>query len=225
MSNAPAAEQATAAPADELMDGIYRYQRHIYDLTRHYYLLGRDRMIGELDVPPGGTALEIGCGTARNLIAAAKRYPDARFFGIDISSEMLKSARANIRRHRLEDRITLGLADAADFDAGTLFGLPEFDRVFFSYSLSMIPNWRDALVCGVNHVAPGGGLHCVDFSAQTALPTWFGRLLRAWLSRFHVRPRRDLGQELANLAAMSGGKAGIVPLYRDYAVIGRLAQP
>ena len=27
------------------MDGIYRYQRHIYDLTRKYYLLGRDRMI------------------------------------------------------------------------------------------------------------------------------------------------------------------------------------
>ncbi len=34
----------------ELMDGVYRYQRHVYDLTRKYYLLGRDRLIDGLDV-------------------------------------------------------------------------------------------------------------------------------------------------------------------------------
>ena len=31
-----------------LMDRIYRHQRHIYNLSRKYYLLGRDRMIAEL---------------------------------------------------------------------------------------------------------------------------------------------------------------------------------
>ena len=28
-----------------LMDDVYRYQRLIYDVTRKYYLLGRDEMI------------------------------------------------------------------------------------------------------------------------------------------------------------------------------------
>ena len=32
-----------------LMDGVYRWQRHVYDVTRKYYLLGRDRMIEGLD--------------------------------------------------------------------------------------------------------------------------------------------------------------------------------
>ena len=32
----------------ELMDGVYRHQRHIYDSTRKYYLLGRDRLIAGL---------------------------------------------------------------------------------------------------------------------------------------------------------------------------------
>ncbi|TIV74063.1 MAG: SAM-dependent methyltransferase, partial [Mesorhizobium sp.] len=43
----------TELPAShaELMDGVYRWQRHIYDLTRKYYLLGRDRLIDGLDVP------------------------------------------------------------------------------------------------------------------------------------------------------------------------------
>ena len=31
------------------MDRIYRRQRHVYDLTRKYYLLGRDRLIDRLD--------------------------------------------------------------------------------------------------------------------------------------------------------------------------------
>ena len=42
-----------------LMDGVYRYQRHIYDLTRKYYLLGRDGLIADLDVPAGGAVLEM----------------------------------------------------------------------------------------------------------------------------------------------------------------------
>ena len=32
------------------MDGIYRYQRYIYDATRKYFLLGRDRLIEDLRV-------------------------------------------------------------------------------------------------------------------------------------------------------------------------------
>lgn len=34
-----------------LMDRIYRRQRHFYDATRKYYLLGRDPMIAGLAVP------------------------------------------------------------------------------------------------------------------------------------------------------------------------------
>ena len=49
----------------ERMDRMYRYQRHIYDLTRKYYLLGRDRLIDELQPPVGGHVLEVGCGTGR----------------------------------------------------------------------------------------------------------------------------------------------------------------
>ena len=76
-----------------LMDRIYRRQRHVYDFTRKYYLLGRDELVDRLEPPVDGRVLEIGCGTARNLIAAAGRWPQAQLYGIDISGEMLNTAR------------------------------------------------------------------------------------------------------------------------------------
>jgi S-adenosylmethionine-diacylgycerolhomoserine-N-methlytransferase len=213
---------ASARPSAELMNDIYGRQRHIYDLTRRYFLLGRDTLIRRLQPPAGGSVIEIGCGTGRNLIAAARAYPDAEFFGLDVSSAMLSTARANIRRAGLEERIRLALGDAVCFDAAALFGRRTFDRVFFSYSLSMIPPWRDAAARGFDVVAtPGGRLLIVDFGEQDRLPTWFRRSLFAWLAKFHVTPRADLKEALAALVAAEGGELSFQPLYRDYA---RLAQ-
>jgi S-adenosylmethionine-diacylgycerolhomoserine-N-methlytransferase len=83
-----------------LMDRNYRFQRHIYDATRKYYLLGRDPLISGLAVPQGAAVLEIGCGTGRNLLQVAHRYPDARLFGLDISAAMLEKADATHREGR-----------------------------------------------------------------------------------------------------------------------------
>ena len=58
------------------MDRVYRRQRHIYDFSRKYYLLGRDRLVRDLTLAAGKSrVLEIGCGTARNSIRIAERYP------------------------------------------------------------------------------------------------------------------------------------------------------
>src|SRR5262245_56397490 len=117
----------SSADAALHMDVIYRHQRHIYDATRKYYLLGRDRLLADLAPPEGGTVLEIACGTGRNLVIAARRYPDARYFGFDISAAMLETARASIARAGLSERIAIAPGDAARFTGTDLFGVPSFD--------------------------------------------------------------------------------------------------
>lgn len=209
-------QQGDAGHAD-LMDGIYRTQRHFYDLTRKYYLLGRDRMIRALDVPVGGTVLEVGCGTGRNLIAVARRYPDCRLFGLDISEAMLERARASVARAGLSDRIVLVRADATDFDALALFGVPGFDRVFCSYTLSMIPGWQKALAASLHACKSGGTAHVVDFGDQAGLPRWFAALLRAWLAKFHVSPRTDMPHIAQTIAALTESHVRHDRLYRGYA--------
>jgi S-adenosylmethionine-diacylgycerolhomoserine-N-methlytransferase len=207
-----------------MMDDVYRTQRHFYDLTRKYYLLGRDKLIAELAPPPGGSVLEIGCGTGRNLVAVGQRYPGVRLYGVDISSEMLVSARKSIARAGMGERAVLAEGDAADFDAVALFGQAQFDRVFISYALSMIPDWKGALEQAARCVAPGGRLDIVDFGQQDALPKLWRRGLFAWLAKFHVAPRADLGCALAKLADTTGSAGHCRSLYRGYAIMGGIAR-
>lgn len=179
-----------------LMDDVYRHQRYIYDLTRKYYLFGRDTLIRELALRDGERVIEIGCGTARNLIVIAKRYPGARLYGLDASQEMLKSAAASIARHGLSDRIKLVRAYAEDLTP-QLFGEDApFDRAIFSYSLSMIPDWRKALRAAAAAVGPEGYIHAVDFGDLTGMGRIFANVLRWWLHRFHVEPRVEIIQSL-----------------------------
>jgi len=194
-----------------LMDAQYKWQRHVYDLSRKYYLLGRDEMICALDVPAGASVLELGCGTGRNLALVARRYPRARLFGIDISAEMLKNARRNA------PGATLSVGDATRLDGEAVLGEALFDHVFMSYTLSMIPDWRGALDQGARLLAPGGRLHVVDFGQQEGLPGWFRRMLQAWLTKFHVTPRADLFEACADVAARHGLRCEPVRSYRGYA--------
>lgn len=200
------------------MDEIYRVQRHIYDLTRKYYLLGRDEAVRDLAPPSAGTVLEVGCGTARNLVAIARRYPGATVYGIDISREMLASAATRVARERLGGRIVLGEADATRFDPAALLGCARFDRILFSYTLSMIPAWQDALRHAAGLLAPGGVLSIVDFGDQQRLPQWFRASLRAWLARFDVSPRDELPGWAAKLAQELGLTSRCDQLRRGYAM-------
>ena len=191
---------ASAAGLDAArhMDGIYAGQRHIYDLTRKYYLLGRDRLIERLAVPPGGNVLELGCGTARNLIAVARRYPDSHCFGVDVSHAMLATAATSVARAGLTARIALAQGDATAFAAPDL-GHAGFDRVMLSYTLSMIPDWRAVIERSAEALNPGGALHIIDFGQQARLPGPFRVGLHAWLARFDVTPRVDLLDAVALL--------------------------
>lgn len=205
--------------AAALMDDMYRRQRHIYDLSRKFYLLGRDEAITHLRPAPGDKVLEIGCGTGRNLVKLAQAYPEARLFGVDVSQEMLATAAASSARAGLVSRIALFPADATAFDPWRLFGFGCFERVMISYALSMIPSWRKALAQALDLVAPGGSLEIVDFGDCAGLPRPFKAGLRRWLAAFDVSPRDDLARALEELATERGMSYEIESWFRGYVIL------
>ena len=126
---------------------------------------------------------------------------------------MLITARANVEKAGLSDRITLTQGDASNFIVQNLFGIEKADHVFFSYTLSMIPPWQEAINQGFNALAKDGTLHIVDFGQQEELPRWFRAILMKWLALFHVEPREDLAGVAAHLADKHGRKGKFTALY------------
>jgi S-adenosylmethionine-diacylgycerolhomoserine-N-methlytransferase len=208
--------------AASAMDGMYRHQRYIYDITRRYYLIGRDQMIADLNPPPRGSVLEIGCGTARNLLHAARRYPASRFYGLDVSEEMLKTARASITRSPHRDIITLAQADATNFSPSALFNIESFDRIFISYALSMIPPWQAVVDRAASQLAANGELHIVDFGTMASMPSLGRNAMRTWLTKFSVTPRLDLEQVVHEAAAGHGRRASFQHGRLDYAALAKI---
>lgn len=205
--------------ASQKMDRLYRYQRYFYDLTRKYYLLGRDRLLKEMKISGGENILEVGCGTARNLIILAEKYPNAHFFGLDASVEMLKTAGAKIDRRQIKN-ITLVNALADEFSFDKTFDLPEkFDAIFFSYAVTIIPTWREAIVHALENIKSKKSLYIVDFYDQRDLPVWFQKLLDFWLRQFHVKYPKELVAFLEGLEKQSAGELTVTSLYKSYSLI------
>ena len=206
------------------MDRMYRYQRYFYDSTRKFYLFGRDKMIAQMDVQPGENVLEVGCGTGRNLVILAEKFPHTQFYGLDASTEMLKTAQAKVDAKKVSN-VNLKVALADDFTFKDTFGLAEpFDSIYFSYSITMIPTWRESLANALENLKPGHKIYIVDFYDQGDLPKWFQKVLQVWLKQFHVQFWSDLMPHLRSLEEQGFITLKITSVFRRYSFIAELTK-
>jgi len=213
------ATTTSSADAADAMNRMYRYTRHVYDASRRFYLFGRDSLIREMDVRDGDTVVEIGCGTARNLIKLARRYPGAKCFGIDAAHVMIETAEKNIDKAGLTDRITVRQGLAQDLTPEMFDRGEPFDVTYFSYSLSMIPPWKESVDAAVAATRPGRTMYSVDFWDQSGYPAWFRAVLQKWLDLFHVHFHPELLEYLKQVAQQQGGELHLKPIGKQYAYI------
>ena len=79
-------------------------------------------------LPPHGLVLELGCGSAQCVTHFARRRPDARVIGIDLSSEMIRQGSELVRRLGLAaNRVRDDAAKRHGVDRFTLISTAEPD--------------------------------------------------------------------------------------------------
>lgn len=204
----------------ERLNNLYRFQRHFYDLTRRFFLFGRDTLLRQIEINENDRVLEIGCGTGRNLLKLSRLYPQVWLYGLDASREMLKTASAKMDANDLVKRVILREGLAEQLDAQKTFGLDEsFDSIFFSYTLLMIPDWQAAIDAALANLKPESSLYIVDFGNGHDLPRWFYRLLTVWLNLFGIKPHPEIIDYLENLCRNEQGLLKVFPLWKNYAFI------
>jgi S-adenosylmethionine-diacylgycerolhomoserine-N-methlytransferase len=138
------------------LQAFYGPQAEHYDDFRDRLLPGRAELIGRLTLPPKARVIELGGGTGRNLAFFGDRLDG--FESVEIVD--LCSALLDVARKRANGRANVAVIEA---DATTYRPQQLADGVYFSYSLTMIPNWRAALTNAWSMLKPGGVLGVVDF--------------------------------------------------------------
>jgi len=178
----------------ERLECFYAPQAARYDAFRARLLHGRDDLIAALEIPAGARVVELGCGTGGNLAAIDRARPleslaDVQL--VDLCPSLL--ALAQQRAHGL------GNVTVVEADATTWRPERPVDRVFLSYALSMMPDWRAVLVNAWAMLAPGGRLGVVDFYLPDNGGRLSNRFWRRWfahdgvhLSERHLRTLQAL---------------------------------
>ncbi|MGE0876651.1 MAG: class I SAM-dependent methyltransferase [Burkholderiales bacterium] len=145
----------------ERIEAFYRPQAREYDAFRRSLLHGREELLRQLAPAPGECVAELGAGTGSSLdFLGARSHELRRIDLVDISPSLLQVARERASAWR---NVRVIEADAACYAPG----LP-LDAVWFSYSLTMMPAWRDALERALALLRPGGRIGVVDFTVGSA---------------------------------------------------------
>ena len=94
----------------------------------------------------GGTALDVGCGSGRAVIALATAYPKARIFGYDAHPGSVERARANAKAAGVADRVTFDVVDCTRLPAEQFDFIATFDVVHDSVDpVGLLKSIRNAL--------------------------------------------------------------------------------
>jgi SAM-dependent methyltransferase len=118
----------------------------------------------------GADVADIGCGRARSLIKLASAYPKSRFVGIDAYAGTIETARANVARAGLADRVRIVHADASKEIPGSYDAIFTFDVVHDAVDpAGLLRQIRAAL-------RPGGRYVCLDINASHRLEDNIGPL-------------------------------------------------
>jgi ubiquinone/menaquinone biosynthesis C-methylase UbiE len=157
----------------------------------------RRKAVAKLELAPGDSVLDIGCGTGRSLGYLQQVVgPTGRVYGIDISRGMLREAK-KLRDANGWHNVELIECDAADFTAPTAL-----DGVLFSLSYNTMPHHRVVLRKAWDQLRAGGSLVIMD----AKVPPGFGRKMilpfSLWLMK-HTMLGNPLIHPWEELAALT----------------------
>ncbi len=132
----------------------------------------RRRAISALDLKPGDTVVDIGCGTGLNFPLLHQAVTsDGKIIAVDLSPAMLDQARQAIAANKWTN-VQLVCADAAQFEFPS-----KVDAVVSAYTLTLVPDCGRVISNAFAALVPGGRLVVLDMTWPRHWPLWWRHVL------------------------------------------------
>ena len=118
-----------------------------------------DKMLDLAEVKKGDVVYDLGCGDARILVTAAKKY-GVKGYGYDIDPERIKDSLENVKKNHVEELVTIKKADIFTLD------LKDANVV----TLYLLPDLNVKLMPQLEKLKPGSRIVSHDFDMKGAKP-------------------------------------------------------
>lgn len=141
-------------------------------LQRFYEVPVLLRLGGRL--PPGSTALEIGCGSGYGSQLVLQRFGACRIDALDLDPKMIDRARKRLAP--FGNRATLACGSAGDLRSALDADDDSYDAVFDFGIIHHIPQWRTAVAEAARVLAPGGRFYFEEVTAHALNRLTYRRL-------------------------------------------------
>ena len=125
--------------------------------TTVFYQAVHKRLLEYVELPKHSQVLDLGCGTGRLLDRLAEKFPTLFGIGLDLSSEMLRQARA---KKRYGSRLIFVRGNAESLP----FADCQFQAVFNTISFLHYPAPEKVLAEVKRVLSPGGYFYLVDLT-------------------------------------------------------------
>jgi demethylmenaquinone methyltransferase/2-methoxy-6-polyprenyl-1,4-benzoquinol methylase len=132
----------------------------------------RRQAIAALNLKPGDTVVDIGCGTGLNFPLLHQAVTsNGKIIAVDLSDAMLEQARQAIAANKWVN-IQLVCADAAQFEFPS-----KVDAIVSAYTLTLVPDCGRVISNAFASLTPGGRLVVLDMAWPKYCPLWWRHVL------------------------------------------------
>jgi len=162
---------------DQIRD-LYRKRAGQYDFSANvYYLIGfrevkyRKLAVSKLQLKPGDTVVEVGCGTGLNFPYLLDAIGETgRLIGIDLTDAMLVKAKERVRRNDWPN------VELAQTDAATFRFPSGIDGAISTFALTLVPEYEEVIRSASRALKRGGRWVVADFRKPANWPMWIVKL-------------------------------------------------
>ncbi len=129
------------------------------------------KAVAALNLRPGDTVVDIGCGTGLNFAYLQNAVgAEGKIIGVDLTPGMLAQAKIRITRNGWKN-VELIQSDAAEFVFPT-----GVDAILSTFALTFVPGFETVIDNGFSALKDGGKFAVLDMKKPDNWPMWMVRL-------------------------------------------------